>query len=176
MGIKIDTALIPDKDFCIYSGTGGEFTEYFWYRNGELILQSTKADTLFLEKISYADTGIYHCIATNSLATELTLIRRPVHINIDTGVNIVEHHKQEHISIYPNPAKDYVVFETSLNYPNGKKYKLILSDVFGQVVATLSLKNEKTVWDCREELSGTYIYSIKNGLNVIDRGKIVILK
>ena len=176
MGIKIDTTLIPDKDFCIYSGTGGEFTEYFWYRNGELILQSTKADTLFLEKISYADTGIYHCIATNSLATELTLIRRPVHINIDTGVNIVEHHKQEHISIYPNPAKDYVVFETSLNYPNGKKYKLILSDVFGQVVATLSLKNEKTVWDCREELSGTYIYSIKNGLNVIDRGKIVILK
>jgi len=105
MGVKIDTALVPGSSFNIYSGTEGEFTEYFWYRNNELILQSMEADTLFLEEISNADTGKYWCMAKNSLATELTLARRPVHITIDTGTNIANiSNIQKYITIYPNPA------------------------------------------------------------------------
>jgi hypothetical protein len=88
MGVKIDTTLTPGSNFYIYSGTGGEFTEYFWYRNGELILQSTEADTLFLEDISYADTGVYYCDATNSLVNGLSLRRNNVFIGIDTGASI----------------------------------------------------------------------------------------
>ena len=109
MGVKVDTALTPGSNFYIYSGTGGEFTEYFWYRNGELILQSIEADTLFLEDISYADTGIYQCWAINSLATELTLIRRPVHITIDTETNIsYNYHQRKYPAIYPNPASEEI--------------------------------------------------------------------
>ncbi|MBI9037418.1 MAG: T9SS type A sorting domain-containing protein [Bacteroidales bacterium] len=95
----------------------------------------------------------------------------------DTSSNINEYENiYNNIKVYPNPAKEYVIFEFSFINPNGKKYKLNISDVFGQEVATLNLKNEKTVWDCREVLSGTYIYCIKRGLYVINRGKIVILK
>jgi len=109
MGVKIDTALIPESSFSIYSGTGGEFTEYFWYRNGELILQSMEADILFIENITYADTGIYQCWAENSLATELTLVRRPARITIDTGANIVDNrHLLKNFTIYPNPASEEI--------------------------------------------------------------------
>ena len=96
--------------------------------------------------------------------------------SIDTSGIIGSPFIQNSIKVYPNPAKDYVIFETTLTHTNRVKYKIIVSDVFGQEVVTLSLKNEKTVWDCREAINGTYIYCIQSGLNVIDRGKIVILK
>jgi len=111
IGIKIDTVLIPGSSFSIYSGTGGVFTEYLWYRNAELILQSTGADTLFIENVSWADTGIYLCIAENSLATELTLKRRPVHITLDTGTNISGNNIPEPFTLCPNPASKKISIE-----------------------------------------------------------------
>nr|NQU90099.1 hypothetical protein [Bacteroidota bacterium] len=113
---EMDTVLVPGNDFSIYSGTGGEYTEYFWYRNGELILQSMEADTLLLNNVSYVDTGTYQCWAENSLATELTLVRRPVHIQLDTGTNITHNYLQKHIAVCPNPTSEkitvYLPFET----------------------------------------------------------------
>ncbi|MBC8486606.1 MAG: T9SS type A sorting domain-containing protein [Bacteroidetes bacterium] len=95
----------------------------------------------------------------------------------DTSTNIINTQTTDNaIKVYPNPAMDYVVFETSLNPPNCGKCKLIVSDVFGQMLTTLHLKNEKTVWDIREVSSGTYFYYLQSGLNAIERGKIVILK
>lgn len=92
----------------------------------------------------------------------------------DTSANINEYEIiYNDIKVYPNPAKDYVVFETSFNYQNGKKYKLIISDVFGQEVATLTLKNEKTVWDCRKIQGGVYFYRLDVD-GIVRAGKIVI--
>ena len=105
MGKEIDTVMIPGTNYSIYSGTGGEHTEYFWYKNHKLILQSTEADTLFLENISYADTGVYTCTAKNSLATELTLYRRPVHITFDTANAILPKQlNKKNIICFPNPC------------------------------------------------------------------------
>ena len=97
---------------------------------------------------------------------------------IDTSTNIINNITNEKvIKIYPNPAKDYVVFEIPPSIPpNGGKNVILINDVFGQVVTTLTLKNEKTVWDCREVSSGTYFYCIQRGLKIIERGKVVIIK
>ncbi|MCK4638128.1 MAG: T9SS type A sorting domain-containing protein [Bacteroidales bacterium] len=97
---------------------------------------------------------------------------------IDTSTNIINNITNEKvIKIYPNPATDYVVFEIPPSIPpNGGKNVILINDVFGQVVETLSLKNEKTVWDTREVSSGTYFYCLQSGLNTIERGKVVIIK
>lgn len=106
---EIDTALVPGSSYSIYSGTGGEFTNYKWFKNGEMILESPDADTLHIENISYADTGTYTCHAENSLLNLLNLHRKLVHITIDTGVFIntlpVNYNK---IELYPNPATEFV--------------------------------------------------------------------
>jgi len=104
MEMEIDTLLPRGSNFSIYSGTGGEFTTYRWYLNGDLIEESTTADTLFLENISAADTGTYTCVATNSEAEELTLYRRPVRIGLDTGSSIQTTHKELPCIIYPIPV------------------------------------------------------------------------
>ena len=162
MGVKIDTALIPGSSFNIYSGTSGEFTEYFWYRNGELILQTTEADTLFLEDISYADTGIYQCWAENSLATELTLIRRPVHITVDTGTNISDnYHQRKYPAIYPNPASEEIT--VLMPYEPGL-VKLEVFDLEGKCVLTqrhIQANNSKITVGIKGLKSGIYLLRIQ---------------
>ncbi len=97
---------------------------------------------------------------------------------IDTSTNIINNITNDKaIKVYPNPATDYVVFEIPSSIPQNRGKNIILiNDVFGQVVETLPIKNEKTVWDTREMSSGTYFYCIQSGLNTIERGKILILK
>lgn len=122
MEMTIDTMLILGSDYYIYSGTGGFYTEYRWYRNGELILQSMDADTLFLDNISYSDTGIYKCWAMNSLLPDLTLERQPVHISIDTSTNIFNNYLfPRNIFFFPNPAND----EITLVLPDISEYIIV---------------------------------------------------
>ncbi len=133
MEIIIDTLLVPGSNYYIYSGTGGVYTEYQWYRNGELILQSMDADTLFLDNISYSDTGIYKCWAMNSLLTDLTLERQPVHISIDTSTNIFNNYLlPRNILFFPNPANDEIT--------------LVLPDISEYIVVNIFT------------LSGTYLF------------------
>lgn len=135
IGVKVDTILVPGSNICIYSGTGGEFTSYKWYKNGELIFQGSEADTLFISNVSQTDTGTYYCIATNTLAIELTLIRRPFRITVDTTQNIIDK-PVPNIHIFPNPAADLITVEFTNNlYPLHIK----LTDLKGRYVKVLNM-------------------------------------
>lgn len=102
---EIDTLLPLDGSYWIYSGTGGEHTNYEWRHNNEIIHNGPEYDTLKLENITYADTGIYCCYATNNLVQGLYLERKPVHIGIDTNnVNILPATTQNDLSVSPNPS------------------------------------------------------------------------
>ena len=94
----------------------------------------------------------------------------------DTTTNVVENVQDVKVKVYPNPAKDYVVFEIPPSIsPNGGKNVILINDVLGQVVATLSIKNQKLVWDTRNIKSGVYFYTLRTkGLN--KSGKIIIRK
>ena len=98
----------------------------------------------------------------------------------DTSTNVIGQIENKNgLKVYPNPARDYVVFElppSVISSNSEKSPKIILRNIFGQIVAELPIKNEKTVWDIREVSSGTYFYCLQSGLYAIERGKIVILK
>ncbi|MCF8229361.1 MAG: T9SS type A sorting domain-containing protein, partial [Bacteroidales bacterium] len=108
---EIDTLLPLGSNYWIYSGTQGEFTYYEWRHNGIVIGEGPDLDTLFLENISYNDTGIYYCQATNSLLGSMTLRRNEVHIGIDTGSNIINRSSQKSLRVYPNPANEKITIE-----------------------------------------------------------------
>ncbi|MBE9480207.1 MAG: T9SS type A sorting domain-containing protein [Bacteroidetes bacterium] len=103
----------------------------------------------------------------------------------DTSTNIINTQKTDNaIKVYPNPATDYVVFKIK---DKSKKIKgdnviIRISNVFGEVVTTLpiknnqsSIKNQEIVWDTRNIKSGVYFYNLNlEGFSKI--GKIVISK
>ncbi len=133
MGTQIDTVLRLNSSYRIYSGTGGDYTHYEWYRNGEMILEGTDADTLYLENISYADTGTYTCRATSSLIYHLVLYRRPVHITLDTTINRVSNPliMRNAIRCYPNPAGRMM---TVIIPENDKLIGLKVFDMYGRCI------------------------------------------
>ncbi len=138
----IDTTLVPESNYFIYSGTQGEFTNYKWFKDGILIQESTEADTLYLDNIFYADTGTYKCIAENSLIYGLTLEREPVHIAIDTSINITSHPPNRVLSVYPNPASDRLTIDIP-GIP--EQYHITLFSLNGESVLQHTVKNQHTL-------------------------------
>jgi len=162
MGVKIDTALVPGSNYRIYSGTGGEYTNYKWFRNEELILESTEADTLYLDNLSYADTGIYTCQANSSLIYFLNLYRKPVHITIDTsGVNIDHFSGNNKIQLYPNPATEFVIIDLP---DKSKIIDLKIFDMNGKSIfphESLWLTDHKTMINVAGIKPGIYILQVQ---------------
>jgi len=94
---------------------------------------------------------------------------------VDTTGAIANYYENEVVKVFPNPAKDYVVFNLTPPYPpqGGTCPVIKVINIFGQEVTKLEVKSEKTVWDCRDIEQGIYIYKIEiKGLTVA--GKIVI--
>lgn len=87
--------------------------------------------------------------------------------------------RQDIIKVYPNPAKDYVIFKFEVQgskFEVGGKYaKIQIINVFGQQVATLLLTQQKTVWDTRAVQNGIYFYSLEIEGKLYD-GKVVLHK
>jgi len=162
MELKIDTILKYGNDYNIYSGTGGVYTEYYWYKNGNLLLQSPEADTLSLKNISYSDTGIYYCRAINSLATELTLVRRPVHIGIDTTEGINEQSgKRKNLICYPNPADKQITVTLPVN---DEMIMMSILNIYGRCIWMEGKKpdsNSQVTIDLEWIPEGIYLLQIK---------------
>jgi hypothetical protein len=136
-GESIDTILVLGSNYSIYSGTGGQNTYYEWKRNNLTIAEGEGLDTLFLENIGHADTGIYICYATNSLLPLLLLERRTVRITLDTIQNIIDKPGQN-INIFPNPVSNIISIEfTNNHYPLHIK----LFDLKGRYVNGLNITN-----------------------------------
>lgn len=94
----------------------------------------------------------------------------------DTTTNIITNEANDYgIKVYPNPAKDYVVFEHALSLKNDY-YNIIISNITGQVVHSISLKRTQgqTVCDTRQLKPGVYFYTIKS-TGFTDTGKLIIL-
>ena len=100
----------------------------------------------------------------------------------DTTVNVNENKVHESgIKVYPNPAKDYVVFEVpGISGKNSGKgilnelNSIQITNMFGlKVENNLPIKDEIAVWDCRGVKAGIYFYKIKLE-NRIQCGKLII--
>ncbi len=70
---------------------------------------------------------------------------------------------------YPNPANGYVIFES----PTISTGLISITDIFGRLVAEVSVKELKTVWDTKGIKPGVYLYHLNNGMQMTS-GKIMI--
>jgi hypothetical protein len=79
------------------------------------------------------------------------------------------------VSVYPNPANDWVSFTYSILTTLDNAY-LQITDIQGLPVKSLSVKTPKgeLVWDTRKETPGTYFYKLTNG-KYSTSGKIIII-
>lgn len=98
--------------------------------------------------------------------------------NFNTGITNFNSSKDIEVSCYPNPAKDFVVFEfdvRSSEFEVWENKEIRIIDAFGQQVALLDVNNEKVVWDTQKINPGVYFYSIKSN-GVVKAGKLIISK
>jgi hypothetical protein len=71
--------LLEGENITFRVETGGTANQYQWTKDGNLINGAT-LDSLVLEQLSLTDAGIYSCIITNTIATELTLERNDIEL------------------------------------------------------------------------------------------------
>jgi len=88
-----------------------------------------------------------------------------------SNVGINNDFMKSKITVYPNPATEYVIFE-SRNIQGGL---ISISDIYGSTVAKMAVTGEKTVWDARGVQPGAYLYHINNGKYIMS-GKLMIIK
>ena len=75
--------IYPGEDVTLHSIIGGENNSYLWKQNGAEV----GTDSVYsITNADFADSGIYTCEITNSLATELTIYRRPIELNVLSSV------------------------------------------------------------------------------------------
>ena len=91
----------------------------------------------------------------------------------DTTISIKESQpKLNELKVYPNPARDFVVFERQGAEAKQQKLTYIqIATVFGQVRETIELRGDKTVWLTEGVKPGVYFYKIEGGGYL---GKVVV--
>lgn len=83
---------------------------------------------------------------------------------------------QDNVKVYPNPARDYVVFSTFTKASADRELQseILITNIFGQEVVRIPVKEEKTVWDTRQTKKGIYFYILELEGKVVS-GKLVII-
>ncbi len=81
------------------------------------------------------------------------------------------------IKVYPNPARDYVIFDFKLSQ-NVSDATLNVTSPSGRLVYNklVQSNNQSVEWDTHSVPSGIYIYELKDGNQTLDIGKVVIAK
>jgi hypothetical protein len=97
------------------------------------------------------------------------------HVPTDTCWNVGMPEMQEisaNFKVYPNPAKDYIVFECKgLQAKQQNQNSIQILNVLGQVVETLAINGDKTIWITEGVEPGVYFYKTTSGEY---SGKVVI--
>lgn len=67
---------------------GGSANTYQWYKGiypGGALLPGETNEILNFPAIQATDAGDYYCVINNTIVTDLTLVRRPIHLNVENG-------------------------------------------------------------------------------------------
>jgi hypothetical protein len=96
--------------------------------------------------------------------------------NLNRKIKTIKETPKE-ITVYPNPAKEYVAFYYNLSDGN-EVTNLTVSDVTGKPIYQSSLSNGtgQHIWDVKSISNGNYIYSITTKTGLKYSGKIVVQK
>lgn len=81
VGAEQDLTLAPGSTLNLSATVGGVNNQYQWFKNGAPILNETNS-TLIINPVAFADSGVYSAEITNTVATDLTLNRRPTSVSV----------------------------------------------------------------------------------------------
>ncbi len=70
--------------------------------------------------------------------------------------------KDNALSIYPNPAKDFIVFSKWID----EKLKVEIIDVTGKIVASEYLNSKNTTLNTADFTNGIYLVKVENGTHI----------
>lgn len=105
---------------------GGANNTYQWYKDGAAIPGKT-TDSYRINTISFTDQGDYYCEINNTLATELTLYSRPMHV-ITENVAVQEQDSLALVALYNSTDGDNWTDNTNwLSGPVGTWYGVTIS-------------------------------------------------
>lgn len=99
-----------------------------------------------------------------------------IKIPVESILSSIKDKNYNSFKIYPNPAKDHVVIESSIHQLpqafGGPSYVRII-DTLGNLVAFLPINSNKTIWQASSLQAGVYFYIINtNGIPIT--GKLII--
>ena len=81
------------------------------------------------------------------------------------------------LTVYPNPATDYVTFEYELpEYV--EQSTIIITSITGKVIQEFEVKDieGQILWDTRIVENGIYFYALKHSDKTLTSGKVSIMK
>jgi hypothetical protein len=156
--------------FTATTTNAGNFPKYQWKRNGQDVQGATgpvwSANTLNdNDSISVEIISNYRCPQpTNAVSNG-------IRVKVLTGVGNIAHNRQ--LKVYPNPAKDYVVFEHPGAKNKGDIYVRIYNAI-GQKINEITLINDTTTWNTANLPAGVYVYRLVAGDGVTETGRVII--
>ncbi|NQU80596.1 MAG: immunoglobulin domain-containing protein, partial [Bacteroidetes bacterium] len=80
VGELIDTTVYVGTSYTMSVSTGGANSKYQWKKNGVPIGSISSDSTYTINSIAFSDSGTYICEITNTVATDLILYSRPIHV------------------------------------------------------------------------------------------------
>jgi hypothetical protein len=89
-----------------------------------------------------------------------------------SGLGFEANDINQRVTVYPNPAAEYVVFELQKPMHSAT---IKVTDITGRLVATIPLTAEKTTWQTAGLPSGVYLYRIA-GNAIVASGRLVVLQ
>lgn len=152
-----------------YSGT----PQYKWYVNG---LPSGGVSRTYGSSL-FKDGDVIRCdmTETNQCDTAYTTSSNDIVVQVASGINITSGINDK-ISVYPNPANEYVIFDCG-NMPNTKdKLTVDIYNVFGQKVSNIEMNARIARWQIGNAAAGVYIYQLKTNSTTIATGRISVTK
>ena len=145
---------------------------------------SISGDSLWTNIRSYSESNIPFSLALCadggyllSGGIEINGFNQPYLIKTDPwGGNSPLHTASQELSddflnVYPDPASEYVVFE-STTIKNGH---ILILDIYGRSVAQISVSGKKAIWNIRGVKPGVYLYHLRSE-QISNSGKLVIAR
>jgi len=140
---------------------GGNGSEQIWYG----VTDNGDGSYVIASNIWDFNSGQVECPTTND-SYQIWLIK--VTDTTYVGTNNISY-QESTMKVYPNPATEYVVFESQIAFSGF----ITVTDIYGRIITEIPVKDKKTVWDTRSVRPGVYLYQMKNS-SFITTGKFMI--
>lgn len=167
IGVNIDTTVFIDSTYYMEIQTGGEFNKYQWKKNN-VIIEGATNNYFEITNITLADSGIYNCEITNTVATGLTLQSRLIdlHVEIDTRIDkSIYESKAISLNIFPNPAYDKISIQINSEFPLDE-LDILLFNQYGKLIRKYGLETRKqSELNISNVNKGVYYIQVKDAEN-----------